>query len=62
MILKPDHAKADRLDMPTLSRFLLSLIALAVIAYVVVFALAHVVTPTQREITVRVPTDRLQRE
>ena len=48
--------------MPTLSRFLLSLIALAVIAYVVVFALAHVVTPTQREITVRVPTDRLQRE
>lgn len=48
--------------MPTLSRFLLLLIAIAVIAYVTIYALANFVTPTQREITVRVPTDRLQRE
>jgi hypothetical protein len=48
--------------MPTLSRFLLSLIAIGLVAYVAVFMLANFVTPTQREITVRVPTDRLQRD
>jgi hypothetical protein len=48
--------------MPTLSRFLLSLIALALFAYGTVFVLANFVTPTQREITVRIPTDRLTRE
>lgn len=48
--------------MPTLSRFLLSLIAIAVAAYVAIYVLANFVTPTQREITVRIPTDRLQRE
>ncbi|MBN8998357.1 MAG: histidine kinase [Rhizobiales bacterium] len=48
--------------MPTLSRFLLSLLAIAVLGYVAVFLLANFVTPTQREITVRVSTERLQRE
>jgi hypothetical protein len=48
--------------MPTLSRFLLALIAIALLGYAVVYGLAHFVTPSQREITVRIPTDRLQRD
>ncbi|MCX5494626.1 hypothetical protein OSH11_07925 [Kaistia dalseonensis] len=48
--------------MPTLSRFILALIVIAAVAYGVVFALATFVEPTQREITVRVPTDRLLQE
>jgi hypothetical protein len=48
--------------MPTLSRFLLVLILLAIAAWGVIFALATFVQPTPREITIRVPTDRLTRE
>lgn len=47
--------------MPTLSRFLFSLIVIAIIAYGVVYALANFVTPRQRDIEIRIPTDRLQR-
>lgn len=48
--------------MPTLSRFLLALIVVALVGYAAVYGLANFVTPSQREITVRIPTDRLQRD
>lgn len=48
--------------MPTLSRFIVACILLALAGYAVVFALANYVQPTPREITIRVPTDRLLQE
>jgi hypothetical protein len=48
--------------MPTLSRFIVACILLVVAGYAVVFALARFVEPTPREISVRVPTDKLLQE
>ncbi|WEK50573.1 MAG: hypothetical protein P0Y66_00200 [Candidatus Kaistia colombiensis] len=48
--------------MPTLSRFIIACILLALAGYAAVFSLATFVQPTPREITVRVPTDRLLQE
>lgn len=45
--------------MPTLFRFLATSIVLALTGFGIVFALATFVTPTPREMTVRVTTDRL---
>ncbi|BCP55124.1 hypothetical protein K32_37410 [Kaistia sp. 32K] len=48
--------------MPTLSRFIAACILLALAGYAIVFVLANYVEPTPREITIRVPTDKLLRE
>ncbi|WP_018183433.1 hypothetical protein [Kaistia granuli] len=48
--------------MPTLSRFIVACILLALAGYAVVFGLANYVEPTKREITIRVPTDKLLQE
>jgi len=48
--------------MPTLSRFIIACILFALAAYAAMFVLANFVEPGQREITVRVPTDRLLQE
>ncbi|MCX5581249.1 histidine kinase [Kaistia terrae] len=48
--------------MPTLSRFIVACILLALAGYAVVFSLANFVEPSPREITIRVPTDRLLQE
>jgi hypothetical protein len=45
--------------MPTLSRFIVACILIVLAGYAVVFALANFVEPTPREISVRVPTDKL---
>jgi hypothetical protein len=45
--------------MPSLFRFLVICAVLAGLAYAAMFALANFVEPNQREITVRVPADRL---
>ena len=48
--------------MPSLIRFLVFLGVLAGLAYGGMFALVTLVEPTTREMTVRVPTDRLTLE
>jgi hypothetical protein len=48
--------------MPTLSRFILACILLVLAGYAVVFALANFVEPTPREISIRIPTDKLLQE
>lgn len=48
--------------MPTLSRFIIACILLALAGYAAMFALANFVEPSPREITVRVPTDKLLQE
>lgn len=48
--------------MPTLSRFIVACILLALAGYGIVFALANFVEPTPREISVRVSTDKLLQE
>jgi hypothetical protein len=45
--------------MPSLFRFLVICAVLAGLVYAAMFALANFVEPNQREITVRVPADRL---
>ena len=47
--------------MPTLTRFLVVVAILAGCAYGVLFALATFVEPTPREMTIRVPSDKLPR-
>ena len=48
--------------MPTLSRFLLVLVLIGVAGFGAVYALATFIEPKPREITIRVPTDRLLKE
>ncbi|MBZ9937391.1 hypothetical protein LB518_13885 [Mesorhizobium sp. BR1-1-16] len=48
--------------MPTLSRFIMVLIALGLAAFGAVYALATFVEPTPREITIRIPTDKLLKD
>ena len=48
--------------MPTLTRFVLAALLIAAIGYGAIYALANFFQPTQREITVRVSTDRLTRD
>jgi hypothetical protein len=45
--------------MPSLFRFLVLCAVLAGLVYAAMFALATFVEPNQREISVRIPTDRL---
>lgn len=45
--------------MPSLIRFLIGLVVLAVIAVGAMFALANLVEPKPREMTIRVPQERL---
>lgn len=45
--------------MPSLIRFLIGLVVLAVIAVGAMFALANFVEPKPREMTIRVPQERL---
>ncbi|WP_162901204.1 hypothetical protein [Breoghania sp. L-A4] len=51
----------SRTDMPTLTRYLFLLIVLGGCGYGVLYALANFVEPTPRQITVRLPVDRLYR-
>jgi hypothetical protein len=46
--------------MPTLVRFLTALIVLAAIAGGIVFALAFLVEPNTREMTIRIPASKLE--
>ncbi len=48
--------------MPTLSRFIMVLVLLGLAGFAAVYALATFVEPKQREITIRVPTDKLLKE
>lgn len=48
--------------MPTLSRFIIACILIALAGFAAMFVLANFVEPGQREITIRVPTDRLLQE
>lgn len=48
--------------MPTLSRFIMVLIMLGLAAFGAVYALATFVEPKQREITIRIPTDKLLKD
>ena len=45
--------------MPTLFRFLMTLAVLAALAYGAMFALVMFVQPNQGEMSVRVPTDKI---
>jgi len=45
--------------MPSLIRFIIILAVLAGIGYGTMFALAVLVEPTPREMTVRIPSDRM---
>lgn len=45
--------------MPTLTRYLIVLIVFGGLAYALLWALANFVEPHPREITIRVPSDRL---
>lgn len=47
--------------MPTLTRYLFILLILGGGIYGVLYALANYVEPSPREITIRMPTDRLYR-
>ncbi len=47
------------LPMPTTFRLLTILASMAAIAYASVWALANLVTPTQSEISIRIPADRV---
>jgi hypothetical protein len=46
--------------MPTIIRFVTTLVVLAAIFGVAVFALANFVTPRTREMTIRIPPSRLE--
>lgn len=46
--------------MPTIIRFVTTLIVLAVLFGAVVFALGNFVTPRSRELTIRIPPSRLE--
>ena len=46
--------------MPTIFRFLVTLVILAAIGGAAVFYLAYFVDPRPREMTVRIPADKLQ--
>ena len=46
--------------MPTLFRFLMTLLILAGLAYGAMYALVLFVEPTRGEMTVRIPPERLQ--
>lgn len=48
--------------MPTLTRFALLLVLVGLALYGAVFALATFIEPQPREITIRVPTDRLLKD
>ncbi|MDK9698458.1 MAG: histidine kinase [Siculibacillus sp.] len=45
--------------MPSLVRFLIALVVLAVIGVAAMYALANFVEPKPREMTIRVPQERL---
>lgn len=45
--------------MPTLFRFLIGLVVLAVIGFAAVWVLANFVEPRPREMTIRIPQERL---
>ena len=45
--------------MPTLFRLLTTLAVLAALAYGAIWALATFVTPTQSEITIRIPSEKV---
>lgn len=45
--------------MPTLFRFLIGLVVLAVIGFIAVWVLANFVEPRPREMTIRIPQERL---
>ncbi len=47
--------------MPTLTRYLFILMVLGTGVYGAIYALANYVEPTPRQITIRLPTDRLYR-
>lgn len=47
--------------MPTLTRYLFILAVLGAGVYGALYSLAHYVEPTPRQITIRLPTDRLYR-
>lgn len=46
--------------MPTLFRFIATLAILAGLVYAAMFALAHFVQPTPREMSVTIPASKLQ--
>lgn len=48
--------------MPTLSRFLLILVLVAVAGLAAIYALATFIEPKPREITIRIPTDKLLKD
>jgi hypothetical protein len=48
--------------MPTLTRLILWLMAIFVVGYSVMFALANFVTPKQTEVTIEVPLDALNKQ
>ena len=45
--------------MPSLVRFLIALVVVAVLGFAVMWALANFVEPKPREMTIRVPQERL---
>jgi hypothetical protein len=47
--------------MPTLTRLILTLLAIFAVGYGAMFALANFVTPKQTEITIEVPLDALNK-
>ena len=46
--------------MPTLTRLLMTLLVLGGLAYGAMITLVTTVKPTQEELTIRIPTDRLR--
>ncbi len=51
----------ERRPMPTLTRLILTLLAIFAVGYGAMFALANFVTPKQTEITIEVPLDALNK-
>jgi cobalamin synthase len=60
-IIRPAAAAYDAAKMPSLFRFLAVVGLLIGLAYGVIYALASLVEPTQREITITVPRDVLNK-
>lgn len=56
---KRRHEALHEIRMPTLFRFLSICAVLTVSGFALVFSLAHFVRPNEREMTVRVSTERL---
>lgn len=55
----PLEGAEEQTEMPSLIRFLIGVAVVAALGFAVMFALANFVDPHPREMTIRIPQDRL---